>query len=134
MVVIYPTLILLTLAPLSPVFAQSPFTGKCVGLSYSNNVDATTVPTIQGFECLVSNILATAITLLGIVAFVMFLIGGFQWLTAGSNTKGVEAGRNSITFAILGIVVALASFLILKTISTLTGVQTILTFSTQVKP
>ena len=104
------------------------WTGKCVG---SNSYGAQDVATIQGIECLVANILATAITLIGIAAFVMFLIGSFQYLTAGANAKGVESGKNAISFAILGIVVALASFLILRFISTFTGVTTILQFNTQ---
>lgn len=89
------------------------------------------VATIQGVECLLVNVLATAVTIIGITAFVMFLVGSFRYLTAGSNTKGVEGGRNAITFAILGIIVALASFLILRFIANFTGVQTILQFNTQ---
>lgn len=129
--VLLPTFFLLALAPISPVFAQQEFktiNEKCVG---NPTYGADTVPTIQGLECLVANILASAITLIGIVAFVMFLIGGFRYLTAGSNSKGVEAGKNSISFAILGIVVALASFMLLNIISNLTGVKTILQFNTQ---
>lgn len=101
------------------------WSGVCTG---SSAYGAQTVPTIQGLECLVANVLASAITLLGIVSFVMFLLGGFQYLISGGNTKGMEAGRNSITFAVLGIVLALTSIIIVNIISRLTGIQTILTF------
>jgi hypothetical protein len=103
---------------------------KCVGpAAYARDV-----ATIQGIECLVANLLSTAITIIGIAAFVMFLIGSFQWLTSGSNVKGVESGRNAISFAILGIVVALASFVILRFISEFTGIPTLLQFNTQLPP
>lgn len=102
---------------------------KCVG---PETYEAQDVATIQGIECLVANVLATAITIIGIAAFVMFLIGSFQYLTAGANAKGVESGKNAISFAILGIIVALASFVILQFISTFTGVTTILQFNTQI--
>lgn len=92
----------------------------------------TDVATIQGLECLVGNILATIVTIIGIAAFIMFLIGAFSWLTAGSNAKGVEKGRNSITYAVIGIIVALASFIILQFITSFTGVDTILKFNTQI--
>ncbi len=144
--VLYPTIFLLSLAPLSPAFAQQDFISQnkaCVGSTLYKVTDLNTgkpdpkgasdVPTIQGLECLVANILATAITLVGIVAFVMFLIGGFRYLTAGANAKGTETAKNSITFAVLGIIVALASFLILNVIAQITGVKTILKFSTQVE-
>lgn len=111
----------------SPAFAQTAWSGKCVhGYDGVNDV-----ATIQGLECLVANVLGTVITIIGIAAFVMFLIGSFRYMTAGSNSKGVEGGKNAITFAVLGIVVALASFLILRFIATFTGVDTILQFNTQ---
>jgi hypothetical protein len=114
----------------SPVHAQTtPWSGACVG-GYDGTKD---VATIQGIECLIGNVLSIAITIIGIAAFVMFLIGSFRYLTAGANTKGVESGKNAISFAILGIVVALASFVILRFISQFTGVTNILQFNTQLK-
>lgn len=103
--------------------------GKCVGTG-----TATDVATLQGLECLVGNVLSVIISIIGIAAFVMFLVGSFSYLTAGSNSKGVEKGKNSISFAILGIVVALASFLMLRFVSQFTGVTSILQFNTQVTP
>lgn len=128
----------------SPVHAQQPWdqTKVCVGSDYGNlkgddptkPTSANDVATIAGVECIVANVLATVITLIGTVSFIMFLVGGFRYLTAGSNTKGVEAGKNAITFAILGIVVALASFLIVRTISVITGVNSITTFTIKQLP
>jgi len=69
-------------------------------------------PLSKDLSALMGNILKHPITIIGIAAFVMFLIGSFRYLTAGANSKGVESGKNAISFAILGIVVALASFLI----------------------
>lgn len=115
----------LSLAPRA--FAQtSQWTGACVGGPDKD------VATILGLECLLANILGVAITIIGVAAFVMFLIGSFRYLTAGSNTKGVEGGKNAFSFAVLGIVVALASFLVLRFISNFTGVTSFLEFNTQV--
>lgn len=107
------------------------WTGACVG-STTNTTD---VATIQGAECLVANVLDAVMTLLGIAAFVMFLVGGFRYLTAGTNSKGMEAGRNSLTFAIIGIVVALASIVVIKIVTSFTGISPtrFLQFNTQVQ-
>ncbi|PWU23747.1 hypothetical protein C5B42_01820 [Candidatus Cerribacteria bacterium 'Amazon FNV 2010 28 9'] len=133
----------LSLAPLSPASAQTADWSAQCGRYYNSktnqfvdkptvpNSDITQVATIQGVECLVSNVLATAITFIGFVAFIMFLIGGFKYLTAGNNSKGVEEAQKAITFAIIGIVVALTSILILRILSQLTGVSTFLNFHTQ---
>lgn len=118
----------------SPIYA-----GDWATMSTGNRVcvksyegEVADVATIQGLECLLANVLASAVTLIGIVAFVMFLIGSFRYLTAGANTKGIEAGKGAITHAIIGIVVALSAFVILQFIMNFTGVTTIMNFNTQV--
>ncbi len=100
------------------------WTGACVGTSTA----AADVATIQGIGCLVSNVLAVFITIIGIAAFIMFLMGSFQYMTAGSNSKGIDAGKNAITYAIIGIVVALASYVILRFISDFTGITALTQF------
>lgn len=123
------TAVFVLLLAATPVMAQSAWTST----TEAKCVTDTDVATIQGIECLVGNILATAMTFIGIAAFVMFLIGSFRYMTAGANTKGVESGKNAFSFAVLGIVVALASFVILRFITSFTGVTTILNFSTQIQ-
>jgi len=52
----------------------------------------------------------------GILALVYFLIGGFQWMTAGGNAEKVKKGRDTLMWAILGLVVIFSSYAILRTI------------------
>ncbi len=104
-----------------------PWAGVCVGSSDINN-PAYGVATIQGIECLLGNVLSVAVTLLGLLAFVMFIVGSFRFLLSGGNAKGTEEGKKTITFAIAGLVLALSAFIILNLISSFTGVQSILHF------
>ena len=67
------------------------------------------------------NILQAMMPLLGIVAFIMLLVGGFQVLTAGSDSKAAGAGKSTMTNAAIGIVLALGAWLVLTTIENLTG-------------
>lgn len=115
----------LVMAP--TVAAQVEWTGGCVVETQFGDQTAQ-VATIQGIECLVANVLATATTFIGLAAFVMLLLGGFLYLTSGSSGKGVEAAKQTITYAIIGIVVALMAFFILTLISTITGVTSFLNF------
>ncbi len=87
------------------------------------------VATIQGLECLIANIFAVIITLIGFVGFVMFIIGSFRWMLSGGNSKGVETARNTMTYAVVGLVVALSAFVILNLIAEFTGVGVITEFS-----
>lgn len=57
------------------------------------------------------------------------IVGGFRYLTSGGNSKGTETGRNTLTFAVVGLVVAISAFIILNLIAEFTGVKTILEFS-----
>ncbi|MBU0576496.1 hypothetical protein KJ654_02440 [Patescibacteria group bacterium] len=86
------------------------------------------VATIQGLRCMIANILSVAITAIGFAGFLMLIIGGFRYLTSGGNSKGTETAKNTITFAVIGLVVALSSFVILNLIAEFTGVKTILQF------
>lgn len=129
-------LLMLIFAPVAHAQTQA-WTGVCVGtkiniVDYNNNTssaDATTVPTIQGLQCLIGNILSVAITGIGLIGFVMFIVGAFFYMLSGGNAKGTETAKNTITYAIIGLVVALSAFIILNLIAAFTGVSSILNFS-----
>jgi hypothetical protein len=86
------------------------------------------VATIQGLQCLIGNILSVAVSGIGLIGFVMLIVGSFRLLLSGGQAKGVESGRSTITYAVLGLVVALASFMILQLVADFTGVKSILNF------
>jgi len=86
------------------------------------------VATIQGAQCVIANIFSVAITFIGLAAFVMFVVGSFGYMLSGGNSKGTETARNTITFAVVGIVVALSAFIILNLIASFTGVDEVTRF------
>lgn len=86
------------------------------------------VATIQGLECLIANVFMVIITLTGFSAFIMFIVAGFRWMLSGGNSKGMESARNTMTFAVVGIVVSLSAYIILNLISDFTGITEILRF------
>lgn len=87
------------------------------------------VATIQGIQCLVGNVLSVAVSGIGLAGFVMLIVGAFRYLLSGGNSKGTEEGRQTITFAVAGIVLALSAYIILKLVADFTGVQSILNFT-----
>src|SRR3989338_6329283 len=90
-----------------------------------NGVD---IPTIQCLEIVFSNILFVAVGLAVLALFVMFLIGGFKYLTSGGYPKATTAAQQTLTYAIMGLGLMSIAFLIFKIIESFTGVN-VTTFS-----
>lgn len=65
--------------------------------------------------------LATYIALL--VVFIMLVVGGFKYITSGGDPKATESAKNTITYAIFGLVALIGIWLILKFIYIFTGVD-----------
>ena len=79
-------------------------------------------PTVQcaGFtqeESQVNTLIATIINIfsvvVGIIAVIMIVYGGFRYITSGGDSGKVTSARNTILYAIIGlIIVALAQFIV----------------------
>jgi FtsH-binding integral membrane protein len=84
--------------------------------------------TLASLNILFANVLGAAIATTGIAFFIMVLIGGFKYLTSGGNSQSLESARNTLTWAILGLVITALAYLILRLIENFTGVKSILNF------
>ena len=60
------------------------------------------------------------------VFFVIF--AGIKFINSGGDPKQVEGARKTITFAIIGFVIVLLSFTIIKAVAAFTGASAICTF------
>ncbi len=69
------------------------------------------------------NVLGAMIPLIGLLAFVMILVGGFKILTSAGDPKGIAGGKQTITLAVAGIALAIISWLVLVLIKNITGVN-----------
>lgn len=85
--------------------------------------------TLQDLAVIVERILNIAVRLAGIAAFIMLIVGGFQYLTAGGDSKKTQAATNTLTYAIFGLVIVIAAWFILSFIAKFTGVTKILEFN-----
>jgi hypothetical protein len=65
----------------------------------------------------IQSIITTGINIfsviVGIVAVVMIIIGGFKYITSGGDSSNVSSAKNTIIYAVIGlVVVALAQFFV----------------------
>lgn len=77
------------------------------------------VPTLKCLEVVFSNLVYMASALIVFLLFIMIVVGGFQYLTSFGDPGKLKKAQSTLRFAILGFVLFLASFLILKVIDTL---------------
>ncbi|MEO6509313.1 MAG: hypothetical protein ABIO02_05140 [Patescibacteria group bacterium] len=74
------------------------------------------VPTLKCFEFLFQNLLFISAAIVMIILFLMLMLGGFSYLTSFGNPEKVKKAQGTLKFAIIGLIVYMSSFLILKTI------------------
>ncbi len=86
------------------------------------------VATIQGVACLVANLLAVSLTFIGLAGFIMLIIGSLKWLLSGGSSQSIESAKKTITFAVIGLIVALSSFMIINLIARFTGINVLTEF------
>ncbi|MCL4390155.1 MAG: hypothetical protein M1484_02640 [Patescibacteria group bacterium] len=70
---------------------------------------------------LTSFLISGALFLLVVLSLLILLIGGVMWITAGGNKEGMAKARSTITYALIGLALGFASFIILSVLSAFFG-------------
>lgn len=76
-----------------------------------NDVGGGSSPSLQVKFKDITNII---LYVLGAVAVIMIIIGGFRYVTAGGDTGSVTAAKNTILYAVIGLIVALLAYAIVN--------------------
>lgn len=65
---------------------------------------------INGFITTIVNVFSIIV---GVVAVIMIIVGGFRYITSGGDSNNISSAKNTIIYAIIGlIIVALAQFIV----------------------
>ncbi len=65
---------------------------------------------IDNLSHYISNIISLSLTVAGILFFGYLVIGGLQWLTAGSDTNKVEEAKKHLSNAVIGLAIVATSW------------------------
>jgi hypothetical protein len=120
------TMLALAFAVTAPLQASAvetgPITVDSLGISYGGEtgLSSTDVRTT------IARVIRVVMSLLGIVAVVIVLIGGFKWMTAGGNDDQVGEAKKWIFSGVIGLVIilsayALASFVLNQLVNATAG-------------
>lgn len=77
--------------------------------------------TLMGIRCVLENVAQSLAPLLLLAAVAMVIFGGIKFITAGNDPKKFAAGKQTLTYAIIGVVGLGLAWLFLVIIEQLTG-------------
>jgi hypothetical protein len=66
----------------------------------------------QDLRITIARIVRTAMSLLGIIAVMIILYGGFKWMTSGGSDDAVGDSKKIITAGIIGLIIILTAYAI----------------------
>lgn len=73
-----------------------------------------TIQPINNAISVVRGIIQFILVIAFIAAFIFLLIGGLRWITAGGDEKAVAGARGMITAALIGLVIVLVAYAIIR--------------------
>ncbi len=89
--------------------AQTPATGGGSGVCGAKGDDAPT---------LIKNVINILLYLIGIIAVISIIIGGIRYVTSNGDPSGIKGAKDTIMYAVIGLVVAIMAFAIVNFVVT----------------
>ena len=91
----------------------------------NNDIVPNTIKPINDIVGIIRAVIQFILVVAFVLAFIMLLIGGIRWITAGGDEKGVAGARNMITAALIGLVIVLVAYAIILLVETFFNVNII---------
>jgi hypothetical protein len=89
-----------------------------LGLSLQEGADAARgtdqVVNIFGANGIFSTITNLMLFLVGAISVIMIIIGGFRYVVSGGNASSVSAAKNTILYAVIGIIIAILAYAVIN--------------------
>lgn len=101
-------LLSVVIAPLSSAFDLSISDGASSARGIDQAVDLFGA---TGIFTTISNVM---LFIVGAISVIMIVIGGFRYVVSGGNTTNVAAAKNTILYAIVGLVISMLAYAIIN--------------------
>ena len=94
-----------------PIFAATTIEDSvCSGTGLNLSGGGTCLTETAGSEGKLNTLIATIVNIfsviVGIVAVIMIIMGGFKYITSNGDSNSIQSAKNTILYAIVGIVIA----------------------------
>lgn len=74
------------------------------------------------WQTIIGKIIQAILGLIGSLALLMFVYGGFTWMMAGGNNEAIQKGKNILIWATVGLVIIFSSYALVKMVFTGLGI------------
>lgn len=71
-----------------------------------------------GFTEIIRKIINFLLYLIGVIAVIMIIVGGLRYVTSGGNSSQVSSAKDTILYAVVGLIVAIAAYAIVNFVIT----------------
>lgn len=109
------------LATATSVYADTKSLNPCEGAT--GILNAACAGSDKSIGQLVGFIVTIAFVIAVLVALLFLVWGGIKWITSGGDKAGVEAARNQIIAAVIGLIIVFLAFFILNLVLQLFGLN-----------
>lgn len=96
-------------------FAQStPKQAACGGIDAITGKTGSCDPGNSGLDATIRNVIGIFSVVIGVAAVIVVLFGGFRYITAAGDTTKVNTAKNTILYAMVGLVIASLAQIIVR--------------------
>ena len=94
-----------------PVFASKPTFGDALG-NTGVVAQGAGVGDKVSLSAVVSSVIKTGLSMVGLLFFILMFYGGFNWMAARGNEQQIEKSKNTVFAAVIGLVIILGAYAI----------------------
>lgn len=91
-------------------------------------IEGSDIASLACIPVILGNIIYWLLIFAGIIALFFIIFSGIRMITSGGDPKQLDTAKKTLTYAIVGLLLILFSFAILRLISQVTGTDAILKF------
>ncbi|MFA5188219.1 MAG: pilin [Patescibacteria group bacterium] len=117
-----------------PIVAQAALNFQNANQGIETSAQSAGVQTSE-ISIIIANIIKALLSLVGMIFLILFIYGGFKWMTAGGAPDKIEKAKKLLVNAVIGLAIITAAYTITFFISqVLEGSQSNTTETTQSNP
>jgi hypothetical protein len=82
-----------------------------------DKIETNAIPKVAIDSAQVTNIFNATLAIAGIVTVIFIIIGGIQYATSSGDSQAVSRAKDTILYAIIGLVVVMSAFVIVRLVT-----------------